>query len=179
MGLDTHQSSCVLLQYCVTATSGIFTLVPDSMCCLFQRLQWVCEWMRTVITVLIKKSVCQKTFFFQNEPYNWSLWDAALRLCLKQICLWSQLLAFNCKIILNKRPDGQTSSAASENTPSNTPKLTPNKHAKQKRVWNQWKIFEKMTKDLNHVLFWPQNDTENRPLRQIFNTPLKVAQIVM
>ena len=21
-------------------------------------------------------------------------------------------------------------------------------------MWNQWKIFEKMTKDLNHVLFW-------------------------
>ena len=36
-----------------------------------------------------------------------------------------------------------------------------------------------MNKDLNHVLFWGPNDTEIGPLRPLFNTPLKVAQIDM
>ena len=36
-----------------------------------------------------------------------------------------------------------------------------------------------MTEDLNYDLFGVQNDPEIGPLWSIFNTPLKVAQIVM
>ena len=45
-------------------------------------------------------------------------------------------------------------------------------------IWNQWKIFEKITEDLNHD-FGAQNDPEIGLLRLIFNKPLKVAEIDM
>ena len=44
-------------------------------------------------------------------------------------------------------------------------------------MWNQWKIFEKMTTDLNHVLFWAQKYLEILFLRPMFNIPLKYLNL--
>ena len=44
---------------------------------------------------------------------------------------------------------------------------------------NQWKIFEEMIEDLKYDLSRAQNDPEIGPLRQIFNKPLKAAQVDM
>ena len=46
-------------------------------------------------------------------------------------------------------------------------------------IWNQWKIFEKMTEDHNYDRFWGPKWPEIGSLRPIFNTPIKVAQIKM
>ena len=59
------------------------------------------------------------------------------------------------KYYTNKRPDGQSSSTASINTHWNTPAHTPNNIKKGEDV-KPVEIFEKMTKDLNQVLFWDQ-----------------------
>ena len=42
-------------------------------------------------------------------------------------------------------------------------------------LWNQWKLFEKVTKHQKFFLLWAQNGPEIGSLRPIFYTSLKVA----
>ena len=77
----------------------------------------------------------------------------------------------------HKRPDGLTSSTARGNTPWNTPNYTPNKHVKQEGCETSGKYLRKWINIRIMFYFGAQYDFEIGPLRPIFNTPLKVAQI--
>ena len=60
-----------------------------------------------------------------------------------------------------------------------TPKHTPNKHVEQVGCETSEKYLRKWLKTWIIVYFGAQSDPEIGPLRPIFNTPLKVAQIDM
>ena len=79
----------------------------------------------------------------------------------------------------NKRPDGLTRSAASGNTHYDTPKYTPNKHVKQEGCETIGKYLRKWLKTWILFYFGSQNDPQIGPLRPIFKTPLREAQIEM
>ena len=107
-----------------------------------------------------------------SDPGWWTPVDLGSRLKHK----WQESFGVGWFLIHNKRPDGLTSSAATLTpgpeieTLGHIIEIPPIK-CKTRMVWNQWKTFEKMTEDLNYDFIWP--------LRLIFNTPLKVAQIDM
>ena len=70
-------------------------------------------------------------------------------------------------------------SAASRNSPWNTPEQTHNKQVNQEGCETGGTYLRKWLKTLIMFYFGTGNNFEIAPMRLIFNTPLKVAKIDM